>query len=156
YNSTKEIYYYGVKISAAVTESGFPVAYVVSSPKIHDVKLLEILVKEASVCHILGDKGYISGSIQEKIARKGVTITTPLRKNMKAGDKINDTLLGKRRKKIETVFSFLEKLGIQDFRSRSILSFESRLESILLVYCLMLDKARELFGTTLKYSLGCF
>ncbi|EOQ09097.1 hypothetical protein IKC_06130 [Bacillus cereus VD184] len=156
YNSTKEMYYYGVKISAAVTESGFPIAYVVSSPKIHDVQLLETLVNEAPISNILGDKGYISGSIQEKIARKGVTVTTPLRKNMKDADKINDTLLGKRRKKIETVFSSLERLGIQDFRSRSILGFESRLESILLVYCLMLDKARERFGDTLKYSLGCF
>lgn len=156
YNSTKEMYYYGVKISAAVTESGFPIAYVVSSPKIHDVQLLETLVNEAPIAHILGDKGYISGSIQEKIARKGVTVTTPLRKNMKNADKINDTLLGKRRKKIETVFSSLERLGIQDFSSRSILGFESRLESILLVYCLMLDKARERFGNTLKYSLGCF
>ncbi|HDR6823074.1 TPA: IS982 family transposase, partial [Bacillus thuringiensis] len=154
YNSTKEIYYYGVKISVAVTETGFPVAYVVSSPKIHDVQLLETLVIEAPFAHILGDKGYISGSIQEKIAQKGVTVTTPLRKNMKGADKINDTLLGKRRKKIETVFSSLEKLGVQGFRNRSILGFESRLESIFLVYCLMLDKARERFGNTLKYSLG--
>jgi len=156
YNSTKEMYYYGVKISAAVTETGFPIAYVVSSLKIHDVQLLETIVNEVTVSHILGDKGYISGSIQEKIAQKGVTVTTPLRKNMKGADKINDTLLGKRRKKIETVFSSLEKLGIQDFRSRSLLGFESRLESILLVYCLMLDNARERFGNTLKYSLGCF
>ena len=83
-------------------------------------------------------------------------MTTPLRKNMKNADKIDDILLGKRRKKIETVFSSLEKLGIQDFRSRSLLGFESRLESLLLVYCLMLNKARERFGNTLKYSLGCF
>lgn len=74
----------------------------------------------------------------------------------KDADKINDTLLGKRRKKIETVFSSLEKLGIQNFRSHSILGFESRLESLLLVYCLMLDKARERFGNTLEYSLGYF
>ncbi|EEM93065.1 Transposase, IS4 [Bacillus thuringiensis IBL 200] len=68
YNSTKEMYYYGVKISAAVTESGFPIAYVVSSPKIHDVQLLETLINETEtpVAHILGDKGYISSSIQEK------------------------------------------------------------------------------------------
>ncbi|EOO60518.1 hypothetical protein IKE_05965 [Bacillus cereus VD196] len=156
YNSTKKMYYYGVKISAAVTESGVPVAYVVSSPKIHDVQLLETLVNEAPIPHILGDKGYISGSVQDKLAQKGVTMTTPLRKNMKNADKIDDILLGKRRKKIETVFSSLEKLGIQDFRSRSLLGFESRLESLLLVYCLMLDKARERFGNTLKYSLGCF
>ncbi|MEW4237311.1 IS982 family transposase, partial [Bacillus thuringiensis] len=50
----------------------------------------------------------------------------------------------------------LERLGIQEFRSRSILGFESRLESSLLVYCLMLDKARERFGNALKYSLGSF
>ncbi|MBJ8025733.1 IS982 family transposase [Bacillus cereus] len=156
YNSTKEMYYYGVKISAAVTETGFPFAYVVSSPKIHDVQLLETLVNEAPIPHILGDKGYISGSIQDKLAQKGVTVTTPLRKNMKNADKIDYILLGKRRKKIETVFSSLEKLGIQNFRSRSLLGFESRLESLLLVYCLMLDKARERFGNTLKYSLGCF
>lgn len=128
----------------------------VSSPKIHDVQLLKTLVSQAPVSHILGKKGYISGSIQEKIARKDVTVSTSLRKNMKDADKINDTLLGKRRKKIETVFSSLERLGIQDFRSRSILGFESRLESILLVYCLMLNRARERFGNTLKYSLGCF
>ncbi|MGQ7146935.1 transposase, partial [Escherichia sp. SS-MK2] len=52
YNSTKKMYDYGVKISAAVTESGFPVAYVVSSPKIHDVQLLETLVNEAPIPHI--------------------------------------------------------------------------------------------------------
>lgn len=91
YDSTKEMYYYGVKISAAVTESSFPIAYVVSSPKIHDVQLLERPVNETEtpVAHILGDKGYISSSIHEKIARKGVTVTTPLRKNMKDADKIN-------------------------------------------------------------------
>ncbi|PEQ09103.1 IS982 family transposase, partial [Bacillus toyonensis] len=105
YNSTKKVYYYGVKINVAVTETGFPVAYVVSSPRIHDVQLLETLANEASVSHILGDKGYISSSIQERIAQKGVTVTTPLRKNMKNADKINDILLSKRRKKIETVFS---------------------------------------------------
>ncbi|MEW4237053.1 IS982 family transposase [Bacillus thuringiensis] len=110
YNSTKEMYYYGVKISVAVTESGFPIAYVVSSPRIHDVQLLETLINEAPVSHILGDKGYISGAIQEKIARKGVKVNTPV-------------------------------------------GFESRLEFILLVYCLMIDKAREWFGNTLRYSL---
>ncbi|MEB9339785.1 IS982 family transposase, partial [Bacillus cereus] len=39
---------------------------------------------------------------------------------------------------------------------RSLLGFESRLESLLLVYCLMLNKTRERFRNTLKSSLGCF
>lgn len=57
---------------------------------------------------------------------------------------------------IETVFSSWENLGIQNFKSRSLLGFESRLERILLVYCLMLSKAQERYGETLKYSLGRF
>jgi len=132
-----------MKISAAVTESGCPVAYVVSSPKIHDVQLLKTVVNEAPILHILSDKGYVSGSVQDKLAQKGFTVTTPLHKNMKNADKIDDILLGKRRKKIETVFSSLEKLGIQDFKSRSLLGFESR-------------KDRERFWNTLKYFLRCF
>jgi hypothetical protein len=72
------MYDYGVKISTAVTESGFPV--------------LENLVNEALISHILGDKGYISGFVQDKLAKKGVTVTTPLRKNMKHADKIDDVL----------------------------------------------------------------
>lgn len=32
--------YYGVKISVAVNETGFSLAYVVNSPEIHDVQLL--------------------------------------------------------------------------------------------------------------------
>ncbi|PEP90736.1 IS982 family transposase, partial [Bacillus toyonensis] len=58
--------------------------------------------------------------------------------------------------KIETVFSPLERLGIQNCRSRSILGFEGRRESIFLVHCLMIDKAGKRFRNTLKYSLGCF
>ena len=84
------MYYYGVKISAAVTESGFSVAYVVNSPKIHDVQLLETVGNEAPIPHILGDKDYISGSVQDKLTQKGFTVTTLLRKNMKNADKIED------------------------------------------------------------------
>ena len=64
------MYYYGVKISAAVTESGFPVAYVVSSPKIHDVQLLETVVNEAPIPHILGDKVFCASSNSRKMQKK--------------------------------------------------------------------------------------
>lgn len=156
FNSTKDVYYYGVKISMMMTETGFPLAYVVTSPKLHDVKVLETLVKQTPISHILGDKGYISAPIRDRIAQKGITVSTPLRKNMKGFDKADDRLVSKRRKIVETVFSSLEKLDIQIFKNRSLLGFESRLESILLVYCLMLDRAKERYGSTLKYSFGCF
>ncbi|WP_307871147.1 transposase, partial [Enterococcus hirae] len=40
----------------------------------------------------------------------------------------------KQRKTVETVFSSLEKLGCQNFNSRSVKGLESRFESILLAY----------------------
>ena len=78
---------------------------------------------------------------------------------MVGADKVDNCLLGKRRKArkaIETVFSNLESLGIQAFNSRSYQAFEFRLESLLLVYALMLEKAKQRFGNTLRYSLGRF
>ncbi|WP_225989804.1 transposase [Bacillus cereus] len=111
------------KIHTIVDGVGNPILFHLTGGNIFDRTPVCELLDEIPIkgSNIPGDKGYISGSIQEKIARKGVTVTTPLRKNMKDADKINDTLLGKRRKKIETVFSSLERLGIQDFRRRSIL-----------------------------------
>ncbi|HEF1880385.1 TPA: hypothetical protein R9Y26_006242 [Bacillus cereus] len=93
----------------------------IRSPKIYHIQLPETLIDESSVPNILGNRGYISRSIQGKLAQKGVTITTPLHKNMEGADKIKDILLGKQRKNIETVFSPLEKLVIKNFRSRSLL-----------------------------------
>ena len=60
---------------------------------------------------------------------------------MVGADKVDNRLLGKRRKAIETVFSNLESLGIQAFNSRSYQAFKFRIESLLLVYDLMLKKA---------------
>lgn len=45
---------------------------------------------------------------------------------------------------------------MQNSKSRSLLGFENRLGSILLVYYLMLSKAQKRYGGTLKYSLGRF
>lgn len=75
---------------------------------------------------------------------------------MTGADKAYDRLLGKRRKSIETVFSNLESLSIQAFKSRSYQAFEFRLESLLSVYALMLEKAKQRFGNTLRYSLRRF
>ena len=46
--------------------------------------LLEITfpAKESTLTQIIGDKGYVSRKISEKLALKGITVTVPLRKNM--------------------------------------------------------------------------
>ncbi|HFJ5146066.1 TPA: IS982 family transposase, partial [Enterococcus faecium] len=62
--------------------------------------------------------------------------------------------LTKSRKTVETVFSSLEKLGCQNFNSRSVKGLESRFESILLAYSVLLSRAQRRFEGTLRYSLG--
>ena len=94
--------------------------------------------------------------MQERLLDKGIELSTPLKRSSKNSDKIDDALLFEHRKVIEIIFSSWENLGIQNFKSRSLLGFENRLESILLVYCLMLSKAQERYGETLKYSFGRF
>lgn len=111
-----------------VTKTGFPITYSITNPGVHDVKVLETLSEEANLPNILGDKGYISHKIHEKLALKGITISVPPRKNM---DK-------------------LEKLD----HSRSVKGLESRFESILLAYSVLLSRAQRRFEGTLRYSLG--
>ncbi|WP_141752994.1 IS982 family transposase, partial [Enterococcus sp. HMSC067C01] len=107
YNSTKKSYFYGLKIHMIVTKTGFPITYSITNPGVHDVKVLETLSEEANLPNILGDKGYISHKIHEKLALKGITISVPPRKNMDKSEKLDHSLLGKQRKTVETVFSSL-------------------------------------------------
>ncbi|EAN08507.1 hypothetical protein EfaeDRAFT_0126 [Enterococcus faecium DO] len=55
--------------------------------------------------------------------------------------------------KMDFVYS-LEKLGCQNFNSRSVKGLESRFESILLAYSVLLSRAQRRFEGTLRYSLG--
>ncbi|BDP82415.1 hypothetical protein EfmAA290_30910 (plasmid) [Enterococcus faecium] len=72
-----------------VTKTGFPITYSITNPGVHDVKVLETLSEEANLPNILGDKGYISHKIHEKLALKGITISVPPRKNMDKSEKLD-------------------------------------------------------------------
>ncbi|CAI3371333.1 IS982 family transposase [Enterococcus cecorum] len=127
YNATKKEHYYGVKLSIFITELGFSVNYVVSAASVHDIQMVKTLAQTTPSPQIIWDKGYLSKDLKTELAQIGITITTPIRKNMTGADKVDDCLLGKRRKAIETVFSSLETLGIQAFKSRSLQDFGFRL-----------------------------
>ena len=64
---------------------------------------------------------------------------------MDKSEKLDHSLLGKQRKTVETVFSSLEKLGCQNFNSRSDKGLESRFEGILLAYSVLLSRAQRRF-----------
>ena len=117
------------------------------------MKVLETLSEEANLPNILGDKGYISHKIHEKLALKGITISVPPRKNMDKSEKLDHSLLENKEKQLR-LFFFLRKLGCQNFNSRSVKGLESRFESILLAYSVLLSRAQRRFDGTLRYSLG--
>ncbi len=156
YNATKELYYYGFKISLSVDSKGFPLSYVVSSASIHDVNMAYDLVEQAPNKQTLADKGYVSEKLKQECHAIGVDFWTPPRKNQKVDERIDNRLLSKFRKSVETVISSLSSLGTQSFRSRSLAGFETRLEAILLTYSFMLERAQSIVSGTLRYSLGYF
>jgi hypothetical protein len=89
-----------------VTKTGFPITYSITNPGVHDVKVLETLSEEANLPNILGDKGYISHKIHEKLALKGITISVPPRKNMDKSEKLDHSLLENKEKQLRLFFFF--------------------------------------------------
>ncbi len=102
------------------------------------------------------DKGYVSEKVKQDCHAIGVNLWTPPKKNQKPSEKVDNSLLSKFRKKVETVISSLSLLGIQQFKSRSLSGFEAHLEAILLTYSFMLEKAQTIIPGTFRYSIGRF
>lgn len=152
YNATKELYYYGFKVSLSVDSKGFPIAYEVTSASVHDVNMAFNLVEQVPNKQTLA----VSEKLKQSCNAIGVDLWTPPKKNQKSNEKVDNSLLGKFRKKVETVISSLSSLGIQKFKSRSLAGFDARLEAILLTYSFMLEKAQTIISGTLRYSLGRF
>ena len=63
-----------------VTESGFPVNYVVSAASVHDIHMVKTLAQTSPFPQIIGDKGYLSKDLKNELAEDGITLTTPMRK----------------------------------------------------------------------------
>lgn len=141
YNATKDLYYYGFKVSLSVDSKGFPIAYEVTSASVHDVNMAYDLVKQAPNKQILADKGYVSDKLKQKCHAIGVELWTPPKKNQKVSENIDTSLLSKFHKKVETVISSLSLLDAQNFKNLSLSGFEERFEVILLTYSFMLEKA---------------
>ena len=87
---------------------------------------------------LFGDKGYIKQELTEELSKLGVTLITPLKKNMKKKlipINIFDLIISKKRVLIESVFNILKnKLQICHTRHRSIKNFCVHMLSVLVSY----------------------
>ncbi|WP_438723477.1 IS982 family transposase [Enterococcus sp. DIV1420a] len=155
FNATKQLFYYGLKLSVSVNHKGFPTGYVVPSASIHDINVAPELVDQAPTPQVLSDKGYVSQELKRYFSERGIDFWTPRKSNSKQPKVVNEYLLKRLRKRIETVFSsFYILLG--KVKNRSLAGFESKLEVVLLTYSFMLELVQRFEVNSLRYSLGQF
>lgn len=94
------------------------------------------LIKELSG-KLFGDEGYIKKELADELQELGITLITPLKKNMKSRlmpINIFDLIMSKKRVLIESVFNILKnKLQLCHTRHRSIKNFCVYILSVLVV-----------------------
>ncbi len=93
---------------------------------------------------LFGDKGYIKKDLAQELQDLGITLITPLKKNMKTRFmpiNIFDLIMSKKRVLIESVFHILKnKLQLCHTRHRSIKNFCVHILSVLVGYQLSPNK----------------
>lgn len=104
---------YGFKLHLKITEMGMIRGFDVTEANVHDVKVLAQLLEGDHSHWVLGDKGYRSGPLSEKLLHEqGIRLHTPVKSNDRAPQLIAPSLhrhLSGIRRLIETVNGQLEQ-----------------------------------------------
>lgn len=111
YNSSKKEYFYGLKAHILMSESGIPVEIFLSPGSYPDTSSLydfTFPLPEGSV--VYGDKAYNVYGIEDELKEREITLMPIRKKNSRRGyDFLTGAGIGYVRKKIETVFSLIER-----------------------------------------------
>lgn len=123
YKATKQIYYYGFKVHAIVSDDGYLLDYVITKASIYDAKETIELIANVR-----------PKNLHQRLMRMGYLLWKPYRKNMKNARKHNNQYLMALRRSIESDFSLLSYYNAENNRARSLAGFQERLEVAILVY----------------------
>lgn len=105
--ASQNLHFYGYKLHAVCSIEGVFHSFDLSPASVHDIHYLKDIKSQMSDCVILGDKGYLSQSIQiDLFNQANIELETPKRKNQK-DYKPQFYPFRKYRKRIETLFSQL-------------------------------------------------
>lgn len=128
YCASQKKWYYGYKIHSVCSPSGVIQVMDLSKASVHDVHFLKDAGNQLSNCMLIGDRGYISKPIKEKLwAERRVSLEVPYRNNQ-LEKKPTMYLLKKIRKRIETVFSQLcDQFMIQRNYAKSFGGYRTRI-----------------------------
>jgi len=100
-------WFYGYKLHGVCSITGVFHSFDITKAEVHDIQFLKNIKNQMSDCVILGDRGYLSETLQLDLFQSvNVTLETPKRMNQK-NYKPQPYIFRKSRKRIETLFSQL-------------------------------------------------
>ena len=119
YCAAKNEKYYGFEGHILISSEGAICGYTFAAANIDERDVLQDMTQGLRGL-LIGDKGYIRPSLKEELAKQGLDLQTPLRKNMSdLRPKAAVTQLMKARRLVETVIGQLtERFHIEKIRAR--------------------------------------
>jgi hypothetical protein len=128
YCASQNSWFYGYKLHGVCSVSGVFHSLDISKAEVHDVHFLKNIKQQISDCVLLGDRGYLSDSIQLDLFQSvNVKLETPKRSNQK-DYKPQPYIFRKSRKRIETLFSQLcDQFMIRRNYAKSFEGFKTRI-----------------------------
>ena len=126
--ASQNLHFYGYKLHAVCSIGGVFQSFDLSPASVHDIHYLRDIKLQLSDCVLIGDKGYLSQTIQLDLFNEvNIQLETPKRKNQK-DYKPQFYPLKKYRKRIETLFSQLcDQFMIRRNYAKSFEGFKTRI-----------------------------
>ena len=121
-------WFYGYKLHGVCSVSGVFHSLDITKASVHDVHFLKNIKQQMSDCVLLGDRGYLSSTIQlDLFETANIKLETPMRINQ-ANYKKQPYVFRKSRKRIETLFSQLcDQFMIRRNYAKSFQGFKTRI-----------------------------
>ncbi len=128
-------WYYGFKLHLAVNEKGAILGFYLTAANI-DERATTDWITQGLWGKLVGDKGYLSQTLFERLMARGLKLITKLRKNMKNRlVSMEEKLLLRKRAIIETINDQLKNISnIEHTRHRSLWNFLGNVASGLIAY----------------------
>lgn len=128
YCAAQKMYFYGYKLQGVCSVNGVFHSIELTKANIHDVNFLSEMNTKLSDCVLIGDKGYLSSSIQlDLFHTANIKLETPMRTNQKGFVK-QEWIFRKARKRLETLFSQLcDQFMIKRNYAKTFQGFKTRI-----------------------------
>ena len=126
--ASQDNWFYGYKLHGVCSINGIFHSLDITKAEVHDVHFLKNIKQQMSDCVILGDRGYLSQSIQLDLFQTvNIKLETPKRANQK-DYRPQPYIFRKSRKRIETLFSQLcDQFRIRNNYAKTFEGFKTRI-----------------------------